>query len=131
MKAFMDSDGALDLCDGKSCTVSKSEECESLLRVPCRVIQKCSDVINVVTPESKISNCITKSYGKYVKGTGALLATQKFHLLAQVERLQELCCSHSRFHTTRENGISDFQPGMIVASFLFEVIYLTASSSLA
>lgn len=121
MGVFLDDNEAFDFCDDKACAPSSNSECARLLRVPHKVIEKCCDVINVATADSRISNCITKSYGKYVKGTGALLATQNTHLLDRVERIQEICCSDSRSNQADENRSYNLQTGMRIGCF--KIVY--------
>lgn len=93
---YLDEEHALDLCDGETIIDQASDMFDTLLSIPEGALEKCSDVINVVTPDSRLSNCFTKSYAKYVKGTGAVLATQNTHLLPTVEELQDRCCNSMR-----------------------------------
>lgn len=46
-------------------------------RVPPGLIERWGDAMDIVFPNSKRCCCFTKSYGRYVKGTGSLLATSK------------------------------------------------------
>jgi hypothetical protein len=51
-------------------------------RVPDDVVAKTAECIDIVTPDMHDANCFTKSYGKYVKGTGSVLATSNLFLLS-------------------------------------------------
>lgn len=53
--------------------------------VPPAVIEKSARCIDVVTGELHDANCFTKSYSKYAKGTGSVVATRNLHLLASFE----------------------------------------------
>lgn len=46
-------------------------------RVPAGLIERWGDAMDIVFPDSRRCCCFTKSYGRYVKGTGSLLATSK------------------------------------------------------
>lgn len=50
------------------------QEC---LKVPDSLIDRWGDAFDVVTPNSKRCCCFTKSYGRFVKGTGSFLATEQ------------------------------------------------------
>lgn len=45
-------------------------------KVPDSLIDRWGDAFDVVTPSSKRCCCFTKSYGRFVKGTGSFLATK-------------------------------------------------------
>lgn len=103
---YLDEEHALDLCDGGTVIDQSSDAFDSMMIFPDNVLERCSDVVNVVTPDSRLSNCFTKSYGKYVKGTGAVLATQNMHLLSVVEDLQDRCCNTMREEETGGTAVS-------------------------
>jgi hypothetical protein len=50
-------------------------------RVPKQAVQKSSWCIDIVTPDMHDTNCFTKSYARYIKGTGSVLATENLHIL--------------------------------------------------
>jgi hypothetical protein len=50
-------------------------------RVADEALAKTAECIDIVTADMHNANCFTKSYGKYVKGTGSVLATQNLFLL--------------------------------------------------
>jgi len=45
--------------------------------LPKNVIERYLSVMDIVTPHSKASTCFTKSYAKYVEGTGSILSISK------------------------------------------------------
>lgn len=50
----------------------------SCFKVPDSLIDRWGDAFDVVNPDSKRCCCFTKSYGRFVKGTGSFLATEKY-----------------------------------------------------
>ncbi|GMH43586.1 hypothetical protein BSKO_11508 [Bryopsis sp. KO-2023] len=111
LRDFLDDQDCLDLGG------PLPESADTSLEVPAKVLERCCDVVNVVIPEYKASNCFTKSYAKYVKGTGAVLATEETHLLPRVEKLQDFCCNnrasgldHWDVSATVCNGQSESDP---------------------
>lgn len=60
---------------------SREDDPWGAYRVREEVLDKTADCIDVVTDGMHDVNCFTKAYGKYVKGTGSVLATQNLHLL--------------------------------------------------
>ncbi|CAD7704046.1 unnamed protein product [Ostreobium quekettii] len=56
-----------------------------MLRVPVKTLAQCGNVIDVVAAEGRRCNCFTKSYTRYAKGTGSVLATRNTHLLQTLE----------------------------------------------
>jgi tRNA (cytosine38-C5)-methyltransferase len=49
--------------------------------VPLNLIERWGSAMDIVCPESKRCCCFTKSYYRYVKGTGSLLATSNVRLI--------------------------------------------------
>jgi len=45
-------------------------------------------VISVVGPDSPLAECFTKSYGRYTKGSGSVVATANLHLLEKIPSLK-------------------------------------------
>lgn len=71
--------------------------------VPVNLIERWGNAMDIVYPESKRCCCFTKSYYRYVKGTGSLLATSK-NLNVPEEKLQISSLKELglRFFTPRE-----------------------------
>ncbi|XP_008809597.2 tRNA (cytosine(38)-C(5))-methyltransferase 2 isoform X2 [Phoenix dactylifera] len=72
--------------------------------VPISSIERWGNAMDIVYPDSKRCCCFTKSYYRYVKGTGSLLATSesinsKPAKKLEISSLKELCL---RFFTPRE-----------------------------
>jgi len=64
---------------------------ESVLQaymVPVNLIERWGNAMDIVYPESKRCCCFTKSYYRYVKGTGSLLATSENIKWVPEEKLQ-------------------------------------------
>lgn len=76
------------------------------LRVPFNALSKHGNVIDIVTPDSTSCNCFTKSYSRYVKGTGSVLATKMTHLLDSIGHKKSTDRGGSKQHVTKENGIT-------------------------
>lgn len=66
--------------------------------VPSNLIERWGSAMDIVYPDSKRCCCFTKSYYRYVKGTGSLLATV-MPLTRDKSSLEELCL---RYFTPRE-----------------------------
>ncbi|KAF5456705.1 hypothetical protein F2P56_026153 [Juglans regia] len=67
--------------------------------VPLSLIERWGSVMDIVYPDSKRCCCFTKSYYRYVKGTGSLLATVQPKKKGKSSPLKEQCL---RFFTPRE-----------------------------
>ncbi|CAK9275848.1 unnamed protein product [Sphagnum jensenii] len=52
-------------------------------KLPVNVVERWGDVFDIVTRDSRSCCCFTKSYGRYAKGTGSLLATKNESALTQ------------------------------------------------
>ncbi|KAM0826652.1 hypothetical protein ACQ4PT_068726 [Festuca glaucescens] len=70
--------------------------------VPLSLIERWGNAMDIVYPESKRCCCFTKSYYRYVKGTGSLLATSKDHKPVPKENLE--------FSSLNELGLRFFSP---------------------
>ncbi|XP_059459766.1 tRNA (cytosine(38)-C(5))-methyltransferase 2 isoform X1 [Corylus avellana] len=67
--------------------------------VPLSLIERWGSAMDIVYPDSKRCCCFTKSYYRYVKGTGSLLATVQPKKKGKSSSLKEQCL---RFFTPRE-----------------------------
>ncbi|XP_057510451.1 tRNA (cytosine(38)-C(5))-methyltransferase 2 isoform X1 [Actinidia eriantha] len=67
--------------------------------VPLSLIERWGNVMDIVYPDSKRCCCFTKSYYRYVKGTGSLLATMQPNEKDKAPSLEEQCL---RYFTPRE-----------------------------
>ncbi|KAL8499307.1 hypothetical protein ACS0TY_022328 [Phlomoides rotata] len=67
--------------------------------VPSNLVERWGSAMDIVFPESKRCCCFTKSYFRYVKGTGSLLATIPGKMKNEKSSLQEHCL---RYFTPRE-----------------------------
>ncbi|GFP81480.1 DNA (cytosine-5)-methyltransferase [Phtheirospermum japonicum] len=67
--------------------------------VPSSLVERWGSAMDIVFPESKRCCCFTKSYFRYVKGTGSLLASVPGKMKSEVSSLQEL---RLRYFTPRE-----------------------------
>ncbi|PIN18417.1 C-5 cytosine-specific DNA methylase [Handroanthus impetiginosus] len=67
--------------------------------VPSNLVERWGSAMDIVFPESRRCCCFTKSYFRYVKGTGSLLATMPEKMKDEMTSLQELCL---RYFTPRE-----------------------------
>ncbi|KAL6578538.1 C-5 cytosine-specific DNA methylase [Orobanche minor] len=67
--------------------------------VPASLVERWGGAMDIVFPESKRCCCFTKSYFRYVKGTGSLLATVQGKMKNEISSLQEL---RLRYFTPRE-----------------------------
>lgn len=86
--------------------ISKSSEVEKLVSgssnqyvVPLSLIERWGSAMDIVFPESKRCCCFTKSYYRYVKGTGSLLSTVQPQIKDKTSSLKELGL---RYFTPRE-----------------------------
>ncbi|KAE8772639.1 DNA methyltransferase [Hordeum vulgare] len=64
-----------DFKEAHGCT--PSETASQDYTVPLSLIERWGNAMDIVYPESKRCCCFTKSYYRYVKGTGSVLATSK------------------------------------------------------
>ncbi|XP_051119554.1 tRNA (cytosine(38)-C(5))-methyltransferase 2 isoform X4 [Andrographis paniculata] len=67
--------------------------------VPSSLVQRWGSAMDIVFPESRRCCCFTKSYFRYVKGTGSLLATAPGKMKDKTSSLSEL---QLRYFTPRE-----------------------------
>ncbi|KAA8521518.1 hypothetical protein F0562_012172 [Nyssa sinensis] len=67
--------------------------------VPLSLIERWGSAMDIVYPDSKRCCCFTKSYYRYVKGTGSLLATIQPKTKDKASSLEEQCL---RYFTPRE-----------------------------
>lgn len=67
--------------------------------VPSNLIERWGAAMDIVYPDSKRCCCFTKSYYRYVKGTGSLLATVEPKTNSESSSLEEQCL---RYFTPRE-----------------------------
>ncbi|KAG5562771.1 hypothetical protein RHGRI_005485 [Rhododendron griersonianum] len=67
--------------------------------VPLSLIKRWGAAMDIVYPDSKRCCCFTKSYYRYVKGTGSLLATVQPKTESKASSLEE---QHLRYFTPRE-----------------------------
>lgn len=67
--------------------------------VPLSLIERWGNAMDIVYPDSKRCCCFTKSYYRYVKGTGSLLATVQPKTKDEASSLEEQCL---RYFTPRE-----------------------------
>ncbi|XP_017983314.1 PREDICTED: DNA (cytosine-5)-methyltransferase [Theobroma cacao] len=67
--------------------------------VPLSLIERWGSAMDIVYPDSKRCCCFTKSYYRYVKGTGSLLATVQPKRKGKATSLKEQCL---RYFTPRE-----------------------------
>ncbi|EYU29233.1 hypothetical protein ABFS82_05G127900 [Erythranthe guttata] len=67
--------------------------------VPSSLVERWGSAMDIVFPESKRCCCFTKSYFRYVKGTGSLLATVPGKMKNETSSLHEL---RLRYFTPRE-----------------------------
>ncbi|XP_062205121.1 tRNA (cytosine(38)-C(5))-methyltransferase 2 isoform X1 [Phragmites australis] len=71
-------------------------------RVPLNLIERWGNAMDIVYPESKRCCCFTKSYYRYVKGTGSLLATS--------ENLKQVPEQKLEISSLKELGLRFFTP---------------------
>ncbi|KAI6681458.1 hypothetical protein NL676_035339 [Syzygium grande] len=70
-----------------------------LYHVPLSLIERWGSAMDIVYPDSRRCCCFTKSYYRYVKGTGSLLATVQPEMKGKGFPLKEQCL---RYFTPRE-----------------------------
>ncbi|XP_077211031.1 DNA methyltransferase-2 [Tasmannia lanceolata] len=71
--------------------------------VPLSLIERWGSAMDIVYPDSKRCCCFTKSYHRYVKGTGSLLATvQRNESLPEKTKISSLKELNLRYFTPRE-----------------------------
>ncbi|KAF9612634.1 hypothetical protein IFM89_003076 [Coptis chinensis] len=73
--------------------------CPDQYVVPLSLIERLGSAMDIVYPDSKRCCCFTKSYFRYVKGTGSLLATVQPQKMDKVSSLKE---QGLRYFTPRE-----------------------------
>ncbi|KAL7596210.1 tRNA (cytosine(38)-C(5))-methyltransferase 2 isoform X1 [Lactuca sativa] len=83
---------------GKNGTFTDEEDSLNKYLVPSNLIERWGSAMDIVYPDSKRCCCFTKSYYRYVKGTGSLLATI-MPITRDKTSLEELCL---RYFTPRE-----------------------------
>ena len=69
-------------------------------KVPLSIIEKSGFLMDIVTPEQKLCRCFTKSYGRFVEGTGSVL-----QLAPKVRRFDLLRSDSIRFDSIRSDSI--------------------------
>ncbi|KAK4730203.1 hypothetical protein R3W88_023191 [Solanum pinnatisectum] len=77
----------------------RSDEENDVYFVPSSLIERWGSAMDIVYPHSKRCCCFTKSYYRYVKGTGSLLATVQEKTENRTPSLQDLSL---RYFTPRE-----------------------------
>ncbi|XP_059275072.1 tRNA (cytosine(38)-C(5))-methyltransferase 2 isoform X2 [Lycium ferocissimum] len=77
----------------------RSDEENNVYFVPSSLIERWGSAMDIVYPHSKRCCCFTKSYYRYVKGTGSLLATVQEKTENRTPSLQDLSL---RYFTPRE-----------------------------
>ncbi|KAK9932804.1 hypothetical protein M0R45_020026 [Rubus argutus] len=90
-----DTIGALEEDEGNGCCTSTFDQ----YSVPLSLIERWGSAMDIVYPDSKRCCCFTKSYYRYVKGTGSLLATGQPKIQDKASSLKEQCL---RYFTPRE-----------------------------
>ncbi|KAJ0971251.1 hypothetical protein J5N97_019210 [Dioscorea zingiberensis] len=70
--------------------------------VPLSLIERWGNAMDIVYPDSKRCCCFTKSYHRYVKGTGSLLST--------VESMYSKSTNNSEVSSLKELGLRYFTP---------------------
>eukprot|EP00250_Pteridium_aquilinum_P034079 c7002_g1_i1 orf=104-1327(+) len=81
--------------------------------VPDSLIDRWGDAFDVVTPNSKKCCCFTKSYGRFVKGTGSFLATKQLtngHGFEQLRDEGNACVITKTKSLLRQLGLRYFTP---------------------
>ncbi|XP_010254326.1 PREDICTED: tRNA (cytosine(38)-C(5))-methyltransferase isoform X2 [Nelumbo nucifera] len=82
--------------DGQNCLGTSSL---NQYIVPLSLIERWGSAMDIVYPDSRRCCCFTKSYHRYVKGTGSLLATVQPEKRGKLSSLKEQCL---RYFTPRE-----------------------------
>ncbi|KAL0046320.1 hypothetical protein WJX82_009131 [Trebouxia sp. C0006] len=65
--------------------------------VPADVIAKWGHVLDIVTPHSTVTNCFTKTYSRFAKGCGSVLATQNLESIGFEYSTQQRSSSSQPF----------------------------------
>lgn len=52
-----------------------SEKMYNIYNVPDDILVKSGRIFDIITPNDNSSNCFTKSYGRYVEGSGSVIQT--------------------------------------------------------
>lgn len=87
-----------DLANNDEVKESKDSSLDLYL-VPLSLVERWGSAMDIVYPGSKRCCCFTKSYYRYVKGTGSLLATVQPEKEGKASSLKEQCL---RYFTPRE-----------------------------
>ncbi|XP_031091607.1 tRNA (cytosine(38)-C(5))-methyltransferase 2 [Ipomoea triloba] len=110
---FLEWKGSANGCDSKSSFLADNDsekvdkddgdighnsDFSSQYLVPSSLVKRWGNAMDIVFPHSKRCCCFTKSYYRYVKGTGSLLATKQGTEKCK-SSLEELCL---RYFTPRE-----------------------------
>ncbi|KAF0898610.1 hypothetical protein E2562_008193 [Oryza meyeriana var. granulata] len=97
----LDSSGTIsDFNESDGCTPSEMVFQDYV--VPLNLIERWGNAMDIVYPESKRCCCFTKSYYRYVKGTGSLLATSN--------NLKPISKENLEISSLREMGLRFFTP---------------------
>ncbi|CAN6877273.1 hypothetical protein HID58_077278 [Brassica napus] len=96
--SFDESENGSRDCDGQEKDDPVSESVHQYL-VPLSLIERWGNAMDIVYPDSKRCCCFTKSYYRYVKGTGSLLATVQPKVKGKESCLKE---QRLRYFTPRE-----------------------------
>ncbi|KAH7524699.1 hypothetical protein FEM48_Zijuj06G0147300 [Ziziphus jujuba var. spinosa] len=81
--------------EGSECDINSLDQ----YFVPLSLIERWGSAMDIVYPDSKRCCCFTKSYYRYIKGTGSLLATVVPKRKGKASPLKEQCL---RYFTPRE-----------------------------
>ncbi|KAA6416694.1 MAG: tRNA (cytosine(38)-C(5))-methyltransferase-like [Trebouxia sp. A1-2] len=65
--------------------------------VPADVVVKWGHVLDIVTPHSTVTNCFTKTYSRFAKGCGSVLATQNLESINFAYSTQQRSSSSQHF----------------------------------
>ncbi|RYQ82652.1 hypothetical protein Ahy_B10g101230 isoform A [Arachis hypogaea] len=102
IESFLELKNPSNNIEAESATLGKGDDnvCDSLQQyyVPLSLVERWGSAMDVVYPDSKRCCCFTKSYYRYVKGTGSLLATVQPEKRDKAS-LKEQCL---RYFTPRE-----------------------------
>lgn len=66
---------------GQMMEASQPDDIWAPFWVARKALAKCCHCIDIVTADIRETNCFTKAYARYVKGTGSVLATQNLQVL--------------------------------------------------
>ena len=70
--------------------------------VPAKVVKKYGEAMDIVSVKSKSSCCFTKSYGKYVKGTGSVFDKRSLTLSLSTDANEAIVDRDVRYFSPRE-----------------------------